>query len=51
MSTDSNLPDTTAEAKSTVDGAVETPDLAEDIPETESKPTESGSGDSDIKMD
>lgn len=52
MSTDSNPPDTIAETNATVvDGAVKTLDPTEEIPETESKPTELSPGDSDIKMD
>jgi len=55
MNTDSNPTDTTVETDSTVVKEVEVPNPAnvptKDEPETESKATESGSGDSDIKMD
>ncbi|KAF9778731.1 Endosulfine-domain-containing protein [Thelephora terrestris] len=55
MNTDPNPSDTTVETDSTVVEEVEEPNLAnvpaEDAPETEAKATESGSGDSDIKMD
>ena len=56
MSTDPSPPDTTVETKSTtVTESTEVADPGDaptqDIPETELKTAESGSGDSDIKMD
>lgn len=55
MNTDSNPTDTTVETDSTVVVEAEVPNPAnvptKDEPESESKATESGSGDSDIKMD
>lgn len=50
MSTDANPSDTTVETESTVVEEVKVPDPV-DVPETGSKTAESGSGDSDIKMD